>query len=108
MLARTGMSGASVAQGAIGNPSIFSQVRALAAGQPAAPPSINQQRELMIEHYRLAEAMYGPKWVVGRMQAAGIEYSRLHPEAAKVRDAFVAAGTAAQWHAVLDAWYRGR
>jgi tRNA-dihydrouridine synthase B len=108
MLSQTGMSGASVARGAIGNPWIFSQVRALAAGQPAGPPSIDQQREVMLEHYRLAEAMYGPKWVVGRMQAAGIKYSRLHPEAEKVRDAFVAARTAAQWHSVLDTWYRGR
>ena len=38
MLQQTGVNGVTVAQGAIGNPWIFSQARALAAGEPLPPP----------------------------------------------------------------------
>jgi tRNA-dihydrouridine synthase B len=105
MIARTGVDGVSVARGAIGNPWIFGQVRALAAGLPVVPPSLHQQREVIAEHYRLAEPIYGPKFIGGRMRKFGIFYSRLHPRATEVRDAFIAAKTPAEWHAVLDQWY---
>jgi len=106
MLAQTGVDGASVARGAIGNPWIFQQARALAAGQPLPPPpSLFEQREVITEHYRLAEELYGPKrcWLV--MRAAGIKYARLHPQAEKLRDAFVAVRSPADWHEVLCRWY---
>ena len=62
MIARTGVDGVMVARGAIGNPWIFAQVRALAAGLPLPPPpSLHQQREVIAEHFRLAEGLYGAR-----------------------------------------------
>jgi nifR3 family TIM-barrel protein len=105
MMSQTGVDGVTIARGAIGNPWIFAQVRALAAGRVLAPPSLRQQREIMAEHYRLAEEFYGPKYTFGRMRKFGIKYSRLHPQAEQVRDAFVGIGSLADWQAVLDRWY---
>ncbi len=95
-----------VARGAIGNPWIFTQLRALAAGQPLPPPpTLAQQAEVIGQHYRLAEELYGPKLCTGLMCKFGIKYSRLHPEHQKVRDAFVAARRAEDWWRVLQTWY---
>ena len=105
MLAQTGVDGVSIARGAIGNPWIFAQVRALAAGQPVVPPSLQEQRAIIAEHYRLAEGLYGAKHAPSRMRKFGIKYARLHPQAERVRDAFVAVGSSAEFYAVLERWY---
>ncbi len=105
MMAQTGMDGVTVARGAIGNPWIFQQVRALAAGRSISPPSLCDQREVLAEHYRLAEETYGPQRCCRLMRKFGIKYSRLHPQPAHVRDAFVAVRDPSQWQEVLDKWY---
>jgi len=107
MLARTGVDAVLVARGAIGNPWIFRQVRAVAAGRPLPPvPGIGEQREVLAEHFRLAEEVYGPRHVGGVMGKFGIKYSRLHPQAERVRDAFAAAHGRQGWWNVLDVWYK--
>jgi nifR3 family TIM-barrel protein len=106
MIARTGVDGVMVARGAIGNPWIFSQVRALSAGLPLpAPPSLHQQREVIAEHFRLAEGLYGAAHCYGLMCKFGIKYARLHPQFLEVRAAFVAARKPADWWKVLERWY---
>ncbi len=106
MLAQTGVDGVTAARGAIGNPWIFSQARALAAGLPLpAPPSVFEQKAVIFEHYRLAEELYGPVHCGRQMRKFGIKYSQLHPQAQAVRDAFVAVTRPGEWKTVLDAWY---
>jgi nifR3 family TIM-barrel protein len=106
MMARTGVDGVMVARGAIGNPWIFAQARALAAGLPLpAPPSLHEQREVIAEHFRLAESLYGAERCSGLMCKFGIKYSRLHPRSQEVRAAFVAARKPADWWQVLAHWY---
>ncbi len=106
MLNQTGVDGVTVARGAIGNPWIFAQARALAAGRPLPPPpSVHQQREVIAEHYRLSDMLYGPLHCGRQMRKFGIKYSQLHPHSTQVRDAFVAVARPGQWSDVLDAWY---
>jgi tRNA-dihydrouridine synthase B len=105
MLAQTGVDGVTAARGAIGNPWIFQQARVLAAGQPIVLPSLHQQRAVIFEHYRLAEETFGAQRCGARMRKFGIKYSRLHPQAQVVRDAFVAVREPADWRAVLEKWY---
>jgi tRNA-dihydrouridine synthase B len=106
MIRETGVDGVTVARGAIGNPWIFMQTRALAAGRPLpAPPSLHQQREVIREHYRLAEEIYGPETAGRQMRKFGIKYARLHPRSEEVRDAFISVREPADWLAVLDRWY---
>jgi nifR3 family TIM-barrel protein len=105
MLVQTGVDGVTAARGAIGNPWIFRQARALAAGMPAEHPSLAEQREIMLEHYRLAEATYGYNRTCAHMRKFGILGSRMHPQAKAVRADFVAVKTRDQWHEVVEKWY---
>ena len=105
MLAQTGVDGVTVARGAIGNPWIFQQVRALAAGEPVPVPSLHQQREVLREHFRLAEQTHGPRRCCAMLRKFGIKYARLHPRADEVRRAFVEVAEPSEWHAVLQRWY---
>jgi nifR3 family TIM-barrel protein len=105
MMAQTGVDGVTVARGAIGNPWIFREVRALAAGQVLPPPGLAEQREVIAEHYSLAEEVYGPERGCYRMRKFGIKYARLHPEHEQVRNAFAAAKDRQEWWAALERWY---
>ena len=105
MLAYTGVDGVSVARGAIGNPWIFAQAQAIAAGLLAEPPSVHEQRDIIREHGRLSEEMYGSEKWSGQMRKFGIQYSELHPRHIEVRDAFIAARCPDEWHSVLQKWY---
>jgi nifR3 family TIM-barrel protein len=106
MIEYTGVDGVTVARGAIGNPWVFAQVRALAAGQPLpAPPSLFEQREVIAEHYRLAEELYGAERCVPTMRKFGIKYSQLHPRHKEVREDFARVRLAGGWRDVLARWY---
>jgi nifR3 family TIM-barrel protein len=106
MIAETGVDGVTAARGAIGNPWIFQQARALAAGLPLPrPPSLFEQREVIADHYRLAEEIYGPDRACRAMRKVGIKYALLHPQSEQVRNAFIAVSSRDEWHAVLDRWY---
>ncbi|HZZ72608.1 MAG TPA: tRNA-dihydrouridine synthase [Pirellulales bacterium] len=106
MLHETGVDGVTAARGAIGNPWIFSQARVLAAGGPLPdPPSLFEQRRIIAEHYRLAEQIYGAEVCGRQMRKFGIKYSKLHPQATLVRDAFVAVRRPQELPAVLERFY---
>lgn len=106
MLATTGVDGVTVARGAIGNPWIFPQYRALAAGDPLpAPPSLFEQRDVIAEHYALAEELYGPERCCPLMRKFGIKYSKLHPNPEAVRDAFVRVRRPEDWRTALKTHY---
>lgn len=106
MMAYAGVDGVTVARGAIGNPWIFAECRALARGEPLpAPPTLHEQREVIAEHYRLADELYGPERCVPTMRKFGIKYSQLHPEHELVRADFGAVKQPGAWRRVLDKWY---
>jgi len=105
MIEQTGVDGVTAARGAIGNPWLFRQARALAAGEPIRPPSLDEQREVIAEHYRLAEEAYGPRRCCRVMRKFGIKYAKLHPQPQAVRDAFVAVANSGEWQEVLNKWY---
>jgi tRNA-dihydrouridine synthase B len=106
MMRETGVDGVTAARGAIGNPWIFAHARALAAGLPLPDPlTIHEQREVIAEHYRLCEELYGPELCGRQMRKFGIKYSQLHPRGKEVRDAFVKVSRPGQWMQVLETWY---
>ena len=106
MIEQTGVDGVTVARGAIGNPWIFGQARALAEGKPLPdPPSLFEQREVMREHCILGEQLYGEQRVGQLMRKFGIKYAILHPNHDEVRAGFVRIKTRAEWEAALDKFY---
>ena len=107
MIDETGVDGVAVARGAIGNPWIFQQARALLDGKPLPPPpTVHEQRDVIQEHYRLSEETYGPERCGRQMRKFGIKYSRLHPQSKAVHAAFVAVTRSEQWRVALEEHYK--
>jgi nifR3 family TIM-barrel protein len=105
MVRRTGVDGASVARGAIGNPWIFGQARALAAGGEARKPGPAEQRALIERHFELTSRLYGPRFAVKKMRRFSIHYAGLHPHPGRARAAYIAVRSLDDWRAALDALY---
>lgn len=106
MLDATGVDGVTIARGAIGNPWIFSQASALWRGEPLpAAPSLWEQRDVIREHFRLAEEIYDEKQCGILLRKFGIKYATGHPRYLDVRNDFAKVRTRADWEAVLNRWY---
>ncbi|MFM7931809.1 MAG: tRNA dihydrouridine synthase, partial [Pirellula sp.] len=89
MMVETGVDGVTVARGCIGNPWIFGQAQAIFDGKPLPPPpSVHEQRRVMLEHFRLAEELYGADRAGVPMRKFGIKYSASHPRGLEVREQF--------------------
>ncbi len=106
MMVETGVDGVTVARGCIGNPWIFGQAQALFDGKPLPPPpSVHEQRSVMLEHFRLAEELYGADRAGVPMRKFGIKYSASHPRGLEVREQFARVKNFDEWRGVLDRWY---
>lgn len=105
MIQHTGVHAVSVARGCIGNPWIFNQARRMMEGKQAAPPTLQQQREALIDHYRLCTALHGEIGGSRMMRKFGIRFSVHHEQAESVRKAFIAVKSANEWQRVLDSYY---
>ena len=103
----SGTDGVALARGAIGNPWLFNQVRAALAGQTVLPPpTLLEQYDVILQHYDLAETLYGAHRSASDMRKFGVYYAKLHPEETSVRDAFVRSKNRNEWLNVLQIWYR--
>lgn len=105
MLRVTGVDGVTVARGAIGNPWIFQQARALAAGRPVPCPDLAEQRRILEMQYGLCLEIGDASRALSTMRMFGIQFARIHPRHAEVRNAFAVARSREDWQGVLDAWY---
>ena len=106
MLRETGVDGVTAARGSIGNPWIFAQTAALLRGDPMpAPPTVWEQREVICEHFRLAEQILPSEQASKQLRKFCIHYSGWHPAADCVRQAFIAVGDPEQWHQRNFDWY---
>lgn len=106
MLRETGVDGVTAARGSIGNPWIFFQAAALLRNEPLPdPPTVYQQREVICEHFRLAEQILPREQVSKQLRKFCIHYSAWHPSADNVRAAFIAVRNADDWHDVIRHLY---
>ena len=105
MLAYTGVRAVGVARGCIGNPWIFRQARDLMQGKSPRPPSIQEQRDTLQEHFALCMAVNGEKKAGYLMRKFGIRFSTHHPHAEHVRQAMIAVSTMEELQEVLAEYY---
>jgi tRNA-dihydrouridine synthase len=112
MIAYAGMSGVSVARGCIGNPWIFRQAREMMAGNVPRPPTLDEQRSVLGEHFRLALACVRryrePEYAASMMMRKfGIRFAQHHPRSDDVRKRFIAVKSHEEWRKVLEEEYEG-
>ena len=106
MIRDTGVSGVTAARGSIGNPWIFHQAAELLAGRPLpAPPTVAEQRDVIVEHFRLAESVYGTRRAVTQLRKFGMRYADWHPDGDFVRAAFINTSSSEDWLNVIKIWY---
>src|SRR5688500_8333523 len=107
MLRETGVDAVWIARGAIGNPWVFAQAAALLSqgGKPLTAPTIHEQRAALEEHFSLSMQIHGEQLAGRRMRKQGIKYARWHPQAAAVKEAFIAVSSLRQWQEVLSRFY---
>jgi tRNA-dihydrouridine synthase B len=107
MLAETGVDGVLAARGAIGNPWFFGQARDLTAGVPARRPGLEEQRDVIYRHFRLACEAYDPRRGLKILRHFSLQYAKMHPRRTDLRNALVPVRSEAEWRAVIDAFYAG-
>lgn len=108
MLDETGVQLVSVARGCIGNPWVFRQARAYLADDMEGfrrPPTIFEQRDVLLEHFELSVSLHGEHKASMMMRKFGIKFSRHHPAGDEVKHAFIRVKSLAEWRAVLNAFY---
>lgn len=98
----TGVDGVSVARGAIGNPWIFSQLR---AGNNYVAPTLSEQGRVISKHFSLVCKLYGEEKGVMHFRKFAIAYCKLHPQRRKAQNAFTYVKSADEFFAVIRQWY---
>jgi tRNA-dihydrouridine synthase B len=106
MIESTGCDGVTIARGAIENPWVFRDCLALWHGQPMpAPPTLAEQADLFSMQYQLAIAQYGLERATRQMRKFGIKRAGLHPDPARVHDAFISLSSPDDWKRIQDELY---
>ncbi|HVZ93752.1 MAG TPA: tRNA-dihydrouridine synthase family protein [Phycisphaerales bacterium] len=105
MLAYTGVRAAAVARGCIGNPWIFRQARDMMAGRPPLPPTLDEQRAVLLAHFDLSSAVNGERRAGMLMRKFAVRFAAHHPRAEEARVAFIRAETCEDWRAIVDQFY---
>ena len=110
MIAYTGVAGASVARGCIGNPWIFRQARDLLEGREPRKPTIPEQRSVLEQHFELAlaanQTMRHPELHTGKtMRKFGLRFAEHHPRGEEVRRKFIAVNDLGGWTKILEEMY---
>ncbi|MDO5580529.1 MAG: tRNA-dihydrouridine synthase [Planctomycetia bacterium] len=102
----SGVDGLALARGIIGNPWLFKEVRAVFEGKDLPDsPSLSEQKEVILDHYRQIEDLYGEKRASTIMRKFGVQYAQRHPRSEEVRRAFVFCKNTKMWIDVLNQFY---
>jgi tRNA-dihydrouridine synthase B len=98
----TGVDGAVIARGAIGNPWLFRHLR---EGDKFVPPTLEEQKQVILKHFGLLRKLYGDKKAVAHFRKFAIAYCKLHPLRKTVHKSLVFAKTVDEFIALINKWY---
>jgi nifR3 family TIM-barrel protein len=105
-LKETGIDGVSIARGAVGNPWIFRETKALLLGQPKPPdPSLKEIGEVLLQHFDLVAEFYHKKKGVAYFRKFSAGYCKRHPERKKAQLALMMAETGDEVRAAVKEWF---
>ncbi len=98
--------GVLIARGAIGNPWIFREARALIAGQPKPPPpSLSEQGQVILRHFEMILGLYQARKAIPYFRKFCIYYCKRHPQRKKAQMAITTAQTVQKMRMAIEQWY---
>ena len=101
MLEQTGVDAIAYARGAIGNPFIFEQTRALLEGKVPRPVSVDEKREAIMIHLKGLVDYLGENTACREMRKHVCAYLKGIPNSARVRQAVTTALTVHEYESAL-------
>ena len=102
----SGVDGVAIARGAIGNPWIFAETRALLEGRDKPPaPTLEEQGSVMLEHYEMIRSYRDERRAVAFFRKFAAGYCKRHPERKKAQIEIIAAKTKDQLIEAITRWY---
>ena len=98
--------GVIIARGAIGNPWIFKEVRALFEGKPKpAKPTLTEQGQVILRHFEMIASSHEITKAVRYFRKFSVAYCRRHPQRKKVQTALMAAVSKEEVLKAIKKWY---
>ncbi|MEQ8847794.1 tRNA dihydrouridine synthase DusB [Botrimarina sp.] len=98
--------GVMIARASLNKPWLFAQAAAALKGEPVPPdPTLEEERELMIEHFRLVCERFGEERGAVLMRKFACCYAQGRPGAREFRKHVVAIQTADEFFAVVNRWF---
>lgn len=105
-LKSSGIDGVIIARGAIGNPWIFNETRALWEGRPKPEkPDLTEQGEVYLKHYELIAETRPMLKSVRYFRKFSVGYCRHHPQRKMVQSDLIAARNRDELYAAVKEWY---
>ena len=102
----TGVDGVVIARGAIGNPWIFRNLRAVFdGGGPMKPPGLKEQGRVILRHFGLVSELYESEKAVRYFRKFIIGYCKPHPERKRAQQDLLAANDRKELLAAVKKWY---
>lgn len=103
---RWNVDGVMIARASLNKPWLFAQAQAALRGEPIPPdPTLEEERELMVEHFRLVCERFGEERGAVLMRKFACCYAQGRHGAREFRKQVVEIDTAAEFHAVVDQYF---
>jgi tRNA-dihydrouridine synthase B len=103
---QSGVDGVMIARGAIGNPWIFNDLRAvLTSTSRPQMPTIDQQCSTIMHHFELVCRVFDNNKAVRYLRKFLVNYAKLHPERKKAQVDLIAACNKKQLLTAMKTWY---
>ena len=105
-LKTSGLDGVIIARGAIGNPWIFNETRALWKGRPIPKkPDLTEQGEVFLRHYEMIAESRPMLKSVRYFRKFAVGYSKHHPQRKMVQSDLIEAKSRNELYAAVKKWY---
>ncbi|MFA5865550.1 MAG: tRNA-dihydrouridine synthase [Phycisphaerae bacterium] len=106
-LAGSGIDAVTIARGAVGNPWIFTETKALLEGRPKPPPpSLREQGETVLRHFLMVLDQYKRRKGIAYFRKFSVGYCKRHPLRRKAQMALMAGKDEATVVEAIREWYR--
>jgi len=109
VMAHTGLDGIVAARGAVGNPWLLRDLRAVFEGKSMpAPPTLLEQKEALLGHFNMVLQLYEERRAVGFFRKFAAGYTKPHPQRKTVLLAMMAATRKQDVYNVVEHWFSGQ